>query len=99
MYLGAKSLIENGDKQSGVLLSEQMTIAEIMLNGLMHLSDQTEEVVELSDDITEIIETYNSFPNVSDSIKNSNGEAIELNEKELDIMAKKIISLRESIVQ
>lgn len=98
MYLGAKTVMENGDKKIGVLISEQMTIAEILLNGLQHIEEQSDDIIDLEESIKEIIDTFYSLESVLSFGENIDYVNVELSDDELTTMSGKIIDLREGIV-
>ena len=97
MYLGAKTLSENNNL--GILLSEQMTIAEILIGGLHHIKAKSDDINGLKEYITDIINTYDNL----ESIKKYGDEIdyidVELTEEEVQLISSKIIELRENLIQ
>lgn len=95
MYLGAKTVNESGDKEKiGLLISEEMTIAETLLEGLKHVSNQDQDILDLIDSIDEILNTYNGFESVVKAGEEADYIDVLLSEDELSKIANELISLR-----
>lgn len=97
MYLGSKSIEGNADKEKiGLLISEEITIAETLLEGLKHIENQDQDILDLIDSFDEIIATYNGFQSVIDAGEEADYIDVTLTEDELTKIANDIISLRNS---
>ena len=48
MYMGANTVMKDQEKRVGVLISEQMTLAEILIKGLEHIKDQNDDIARLN---------------------------------------------------
>jgi len=99
MYMGANTVMKNQEKRIGVLISEQMTIAEILLKGLEHIEEQSDDIDDLIDSIQDLIDTYNNLESVLKLGDEVDYIDIVLTNKEIILMSGKIVELRESIVQ
>lgn len=99
MYLGVKTLNKETDKNIGILLSEQMGILEILLGGLEHIKEKSDDVLDLQNSITELLEMYNNLPSIKSSEEFKDNLDIELTEEEIDLISGKIIDIRQSLVQ
>jgi len=98
MYLGAKTLNDENNNL-GILLSEQMTIAEILIGGIKHIKEKSDDIYGLQDYITDIVDTYDNL----ESIKKYGDEIdyidVELTNEEVQLISNKIIELRENLIQ
>jgi len=98
MYLGAKTLTDES-KNLGTLLSEQMTIADILIGGITHIKEKSDDINGLQEYITDIINTYDNL----ESIKKYGDEIdyidVELTNEEVILISNKIIELRENLIQ
>ena len=99
IYMGAKSVIKNQEKRIGVLISEQMTFAEILVKGLEHVEDKNNDITDLIDSIQDLVDTYYNLESVTALGEEAEYIDIVLTKDEIILMTGKIIELRESIVQ
>ena len=99
MYLGVQTLDKETDKNIGILLSEQMGILEILLGGLEHTSEKSDDILELNNSISELLEMYNNLGSIQSSAEFKDNLDIELTEEEIDLISGKIIDIRQSLVQ
>ena len=99
MYMGANTVMKNQEKKVGVLISEQMTIAEILLKGLEHIKDQNDDIIDLIDMIQDLVDTYYSLESVKELGEEADYIDIILSTDEIILMSGKIVELRESVVQ
>lgn len=99
MYLGVKTLDSETEKNIGILLSEQMGILEILLGGLEHTSEKSDDILELNNSISELLEMYNNLGSIQSSAEFKDNLDIELTEDEIKLISGKIIDIRQSLVQ
>ncbi len=99
MYLGVKTLDSETEKNIGILLSEQMGILEILLGGLEHTSEKSDDILELNNSISELLEMYNNLGSIQSSAEFKDNLDIELTEDEIELISGKIIDIRQSLVQ
>jgi len=99
MYMGANTVMLDQEKRVGVLISEQMTLAEILIKGLQHIKDQSDEIADLVDAIQALVDTYDNLESVTTLGEEADYIDIVLTKDETTLMSGKIVELRESIVQ
>ena len=99
MYMGANTVMLDQEKRVGVLISEQMTLAEILIKGLQHIKDQSDEIADLVDAIQALVDTYDNLESVTTLGEEADYIDIVLSKDEITLMSGKIVELRESIVQ
>jgi len=99
MYMGANTAMKDQEKRIGVLISEQMTIGEILVKGLKHIEDQNDDITDLIDDIQDLVNTYHNLESVKTLGEEADYIDIVLTKDETILMSGKIVELRESIVQ
>jgi hypothetical protein len=99
MYLGVKTLDNETEKNIGILLSEQMGILEILLSGLEHTSEKSDDILELNNSISELLNMYNNLGSIQSSAEFKDNLDIELTEDEIELISGKIIDIRQSLVQ
>ena len=99
MYLGVKTLAKNTDKNVSVLLSEQMGILELLLAGIDHIADKSEDIEDLNSAVSELLEAYNNLESVQSSADIKDYYDVELTAEEIEIISGKIIDIRQSLVQ
>jgi hypothetical protein len=99
IYMGANTLMQDQEKRIGVLISEQMTFAEILVKGLNHIEDQNDDIEDLIDSIQDLVDTYYNLESVKTLGEDSDYIDIVLSKNEIILMSDKIVELRESIVQ
>ena len=99
MYMGANTVMLDQEKRVGVLISEQMTLAEILIKGLQHIKDQSDEIADLVDAIQALVDTYDNLESVTTLGEEADYIDIVLSKDEITLMSGKIVELRESIAQ
>jgi hypothetical protein len=99
IYMGANTVMKDQEKRVGVLISEQMTLAEILVKGLEHVEDQNHDIADLIDAIQDLVDTYYNLESVTTLGEEADYIDIVLTKDEIILMSGKIIDLRESIVQ
>ena len=99
MYMGANTVMKDQEKRVGVLISEQMTLAEILVKGLQHIEDQSDEIADLMDAIQALVDTYDNLESVTTLGEEADYIDIVLTKDEITLMSGKIVELRESIAQ
>jgi len=99
MYMGANTVMLDQEKRVGVLISEQMTLAEILIKGLQHIKDQSDEIADLVEAIQALVDTYDNLESVTTLGEEADYIDIVLSKDEITLMSGKIVELRESIVQ
>lgn len=99
IYMGASTVMKDQEKRVGVLISEQMTLAEILVKGLKHVEDQNDDIDDLIDDIQDLVDTYYNLESVTTLGEEADYIDIVLTKDETTLMSGKIVELRESIVQ
>jgi hypothetical protein len=98
MYLGAKTLNDKNNNL-GILLSEQMTIAEILIGGIKHIKDKSDDIYGLQEYITDIIDTYDNLESIKKYGEDIEYIDVELTDEEIQLISSKIIELRETLIQ
>ena len=98
IYMGAHTIMKDQEKRVGVLISEQMTLAEILIKGLQNLEDQNDDITDLIDDMQDVVNTYYNLESVSTLGEEADYIDIILTKDEISLMSGKIVELRESIV-
>jgi hypothetical protein len=99
IYMGANTVMKDQEKRVGVLISEQMTLGEILVKGLEHVEDQNDDITDLIDDIQDLVDTYYKLESVTTLGEEADYIDIVLTKDEIILMSGKIVELRESIVQ
>ncbi len=99
IYMGANTVLKDQEKRVGVLISEQMTLGEILVKGLKHIEDQNDDITDLIDDIQDLVDTYYKLESVTTLGEEADYIDIVLTKDEIILMSGKIVELRESIVQ
>lgn len=99
MYLGSRTILENKDTKIGAILSEQITIAEIISNGIKNMPSKTAEINDLLDIINDIIDTYHNFDTVINLGEDVAFIDAILTDDEINLLANKIVELRNTLVQ
>ena len=98
MYLGANTIMEDENRKTGVLISEQMTIAEILLEGLEHIKGKDDEILDLIDTIRDLVSTFHELESVKNIRNQVDYVDFSLSKEEASLISSKIIELRETIV-
>ena len=99
IYMGANTVMKDQEKRVGVLISEQMTFAEILVKGLKHLEDQNDDIADLTAAVQNLVDSYYKLESVTALGEEAGYIDIVLTKDEIILMTGKILELRESIVQ
>ena len=97
MNIGTHTMLGNDDHKISVLLSEQMTIARSIIRGLRAVNSQTEDLVDLTDHIEEVVNAYNNLWSVKQEGENIEYLDVELKHEEVISISEMILELREEI--
>ena len=97
MNIGTHTMLGNDDHKISVLLSEQMTIARSIIKGLRAVKSQTEDLVDLTDHIEEVVNAYNNLWSVKQEGENIEYLDVELKHEEVISISEMILELREEI--
>jgi hypothetical protein len=97
MNIGTHTILGNDDHKISVLLSEQMTIARSIIKGLRAVQNQTDDLVDLTDHIDEVVEAYNNLWSVKQEGENIEYLDVELKHEEVISISEMILELREEI--
>ena len=98
MNIGTHTILGNDDHKISVLLSEQMTIAKSIINGLRVVKNQTDDLTDLTDHIEEVVEAYNNLWSVKQEGENIEYLDVELKHEEVVSISEMILELREEII-
>ena len=97
MNIGTHTMLCNDDHKISVLLSEQMTIARSIIRGLRAVKSQSEDLVDLTDHIEEVVNAYNNLWSVKQEGENIEYLDVELKHEEVISISEMILELREEI--
>ena len=97
MNIGTHTMLGNDDHKISVLLSEQMTIARSIIKGLRAVKSQTEDLVDLTDHIEEVVDAYHNLWSVKQEGENIEYLDVELKHEEVISISEMILELREEI--
>lgn len=97
MNIGTHTMLGNNDHKISILLSEQMTIARSIIRGLRAVKSQTEDLVDLTDHIEEVVNAYNNLWSVKQEGENIEYLDVELKHEEVISISEMILELREEI--
>jgi len=97
MNIGTHTMLGNDDHKISVLLSEQMTIARSIIRGLRAVKSQTEDLVDLTDHIEEVVNAYNNLWSVKQEGENIEYLDVELKHEEVISISEMILELRDEI--
>jgi hypothetical protein len=97
MNIGTHTMLGNDDHKISILLSEQMTIARSIIRGLRAVKSQTEDLVDLTDHIEEVVNAYNNLWSVKQEGENIEYLDVELKHEEVISISEMILELREEI--
>lgn len=97
MNIGTHTMLGNDDHKISVLLSEQMTIARSIIRGLRAVKSQTEDLVDLTDHIEEVVNAYHNLWSVKQEGENIEYLDVELKHEEVISISEMILELREEI--
>ena len=97
MNIGTHTILGNNDHKISVLLSEQMTIARSLIRGLRAVKNQTDDLVDLTDYIEEVVDAYHDLWSVKQEGENIEYLDVELKHEEAISISEMILELREEI--
>ena len=97
MNIGTHTMLGNDDHKISVLLSEQMTIARSIIRGLRAVKSQTEDLVDLTDHVEEVVNAYHNLWSVKQEGENIEYLDVELKHEEVISISEMILELREEI--
>lgn len=97
MNIGTHTMLGNDDHKISVLLSEQMTIARSIIRGLRAVKSQSEDLVDLTDHIEEVVNAYNNLWSVKQEGENIEYLDVELKHEEVISISEMILELRDEI--
>ena len=97
MNIGTHTILGNNDHKISVLLSEQMTIARSLIKGLRAVINQTDDLIDLTDHIEEVVDAYHNLWSVKQEGENIEYLDVELKHEEALSISKMILELREEI--
>ena len=97
MNIGTHTIVGNTDHKISVLLSEQMTIAESIIRGLRAVENQSNDLVDLTDHIEEVVDAYHNLWSVKKEGENIEYLDVELTHDEVIAISDMILELREEI--
>ena len=98
MNIGTHTILGNDDHKISVLLSEQMTIARSIIKGLGAVKNQTDDLIDLTDHIEEVVDAYNNLWSVKQEGENIDYLDVELKHEEVVTISEMILELREEII-
>ena len=97
MNIGTHTILGNNDHKISVLLSEQMTIARSLIRGLRAVEKQTDDLIDLTDHIEEVVDAYHNLWSVKQEGENIEYLDVELKHEEAISISEMILELREEI--
>ena len=97
MNIGTHTILGNNDHKISILLSEQMTIARSLIKGLRAVENQTDDLIDLTDHIEEVVDAYHNLWSVKKEGENIDYLDVELNHEEAISISEMILELREEI--
>ena len=97
MNIGTHTILGNNDHKISVLLSEQMTIARSLIRGLRAVKNQTDDLIDLTDHIEEVVDAYHDLWSVKQEGENIEYLDVELKHEEAISISEMILELREEI--
>ena len=97
MNIGTHTIVGNTDHKISVLLSEQMTIAESIIRGLKAVENPSNDLVDLTDHIEEVVDAYYNLWSVKKEGENIEYLDVELTHDEVVVISDMILELREEI--
>ena len=97
MNIGTHTIVGNTDHKISVLLSEQMTIAESIIRGLRAVENPSNDLVDLTDHIEEVVDAYHNLWSVKKEGENIEYLDVELTHDEVIAISDMILELREEI--
>jgi hypothetical protein len=97
MNIGTHTILGNNDHKISILLSEQMTIARSLIKGLRSVENQTDDLIDLTDHIEEVVDAYHNLWSVKKEGENIDYLDVELKHEEAISISEMILELREEI--
>ena len=97
MNIGTHTILGNNDHKISVLLSEQMTIARSLIRGLRAVENQSDDLIDLTDHIEEVVDAYHNLWSVKQEGENIEYLDVELKHEEAISISEMILELREEI--
>ena len=97
MNIGTHTIVGNTDQKISVLLSEQMTIAESIIRGLRAVDNPSNDLVDLTDHIEEVVDAYHNLWSIKKEGENIEYLDVELTHDEVVAISDMILELREEI--
>lgn len=97
MNIGTHTILGNNDHKISVLLSEQMTIARSLIRGLRGVENQTDDLIDLTDHIEEVVDAYHNLWSVKQEGENIEYLDVELKHEEAISISEMILELRQEI--
>ena len=97
MNIGTHTILGNNDHKISVLLSEQMTIARSLIRGLRGVENQTDDLIDLTDHIEEVVDAYHNLWSVKQEGENIEYLDVELKHEEAISISEMILELREEM--
>ena len=97
MNIGTHTILGNDDHKISILLSEQMTIAKSIIKGLRSVKNQTDDLIDLTDHIEEVVDAYHNLWSVKQEGENIEYLDVELKHEEVVSISEMILELREEI--
>jgi hypothetical protein len=97
MNIGTHTILGNNDHKISILLSEQMTIARSLIKGLRAVENQTDDLIDLTDHIEEVVDAYHNLWSVKKEGENIDYLDVELKHEEAISISEMILELREEI--
>ena len=97
MNIGTHTILGNNDHKISILLSEQMTIARSLIRGLRAVENQTDDLIDLTDHIEEVVDAYHNLWSVKQEGENIEYLDVELKHEEAISISEMILELREEI--
>ena len=97
MNIGTHTIVGNTDHKISVLLSEQMTIAESIIRGLRAVENPSNDLVDLTDHIEEVVDAYHNLWSVKKEGENIEYLDVELTHDEVVAISDMILELRKEI--
>ncbi|MEC7526975.1 MAG: hypothetical protein VYB53_02360 [Bacteroidota bacterium] len=97
MNIGTHTIVGNTDHKISVLLSEQMTIAESIIRGLRAVENPSNDLIDLTDHIEEVVDAYHNLWSVKKEGENIEYLDVELTHDEVVSISDMILELREEI--
>ena len=97
LNIGTHTILGNNDHKISVLLSEQMTIARSLIRGLRAVENQTDDLIDLTDHIEEVVDAYHNLWSVKQEGENIEYLDVELKHEEAISISEMILELREEI--